>query len=206
MQDVLNDFARLLDLRFGKEVPTTEDCIRYTFFYSLAVLHGVTPDKVILESRHEQADGRAEIDIVATLDDAKRLAVEFKFHRQAPQARTAVPRPQHAGNLFRDVFRLATLPGADLQRWVVYVTDSVMATYFRNARNYFGDFFDLAEGQVFDVPPDFGEGRSTTFSRVAGKTVAAQLLCHMSRQLANGYWLRVFEVTPTSVSEQPSSD
>ncbi len=95
LTDVFLEFASMLDDRFANRVFTTEDSVRYLFFYSLTKNTDLHPNEIVLE----YPDGKKEIDtyIPASAKNGK-MFFEFKFHRQIPSG-GIMPMPAFAGSL-----------------------------------------------------------------------------------------------------------
>jgi hypothetical protein len=197
MRDILAEFSRLLGIRFERGVPTTEDAVRYTFFYALTTMGGLQPHEILLESPHHGIE-RAQVDTVVPNFRGKCLAIEFKYHRKAPGAGSATPHSQNAGETFGDISRLVSFRGGhETERLLVYVTDSVMAGYFRNPRNGFGGFLDLQGGQKFRIDRAFLSEKCKTFQKAAGEGFEAEITYVFSASFQAGHELRVYEVLPT---------
>ncbi|MCX5674100.1 MAG: hypothetical protein NTX87_03755 [Planctomycetota bacterium] len=196
MVEILAEFSRLLRVRFGKKAPTSEDAIRYTFFYAITSKGNVQPHEIVLESPHHRVEG-AHIDTIVLDFRGKCWAMEFKFHRKAPGAGTATPHSLNAGELFSDISRLAAFQGqGSTERLLVYVTDSVMAGYFRSPPNGFVPFLDLLGGQRFRIDGTFIDGKCKTFRKAVGEKFEAEVTCLFSANLLNGYELRVYNILP----------
>jgi hypothetical protein len=52
IENTLHQFSKLLEKRFPKEIFTTEDSIRYTFFHCLVNYAKLQPSDIILEYPH----------------------------------------------------------------------------------------------------------------------------------------------------------
>ena len=53
MKPIFTDFAGLLETRLRRDVPTTEDSVRYTLFASL-LRNDVEPHSIVLEYSHPE--------------------------------------------------------------------------------------------------------------------------------------------------------
>ena len=88
-------FSDLLDERFSSEMFTTEDSIRYLFFYACTE-NGVKPNDITLESKgifNDVVTKHAELDMMiesGVLSES--VAAEFKYHR--PEGKDGKTKPQ----------------------------------------------------------------------------------------------------------------
>ena len=191
---IFGTFADLLEIRLAKGRHTTEDSIRYTLFHVISRWGSIVPADVLLEYPHSNIP-RAEIDCVILDDTGKPMtAIETKFHRRIPSGKN-MPRPQLAGGLCKDFFRLARMTDL-VPGFLVYVTDSEMASYFGNPGNPFSDVFTLQTGSVFDLDTPYVIRHAPTFVRSAGEAVPCKARCWLARNLPGHYWLRVYGVEP----------
>lgn len=196
MQLVLTEFANLLRRRLG-QTHTSEDSMRYTFFSALVNNTNLQPHELILEYPHPKIPG-AEVDTyIPSINDRKGLVLEFKYDRQIPSGKNS-PRPQKAGKLFNDMFRLTKFnTDTDALRWFVYLTDTEMASYFRNRQNGLTDFFELPVGQELTINDQYINARSETFQKAIGGSFSARLRCVCSEALPSEHYLRIFEILPS---------
>ena len=200
MKDIFAEFAQLLRKRFGQGAYTTEDSIRYTFFAALLAKSDFEAQDVVLEYPHPQIPG-AEVDTLLTSVRGAPVAIEFKYDRQIPSGH-ALPRPQNAGELFKDMSRLAQLRGTpDPLRLLVYCTDSTMATYFKKPANGHTPFFNVADGERVTIDAAYIASKPATFRKSLGSELRVELTCRWSEALPNEHQLRVYEVVPAGRSE-----
>jgi hypothetical protein len=168
MRKAIELFATLLNERLVTGTYTTEDSVRYTFFHALLSGGACRHTDVVLESPHPIIQG-AEIDtLITTRADEPPVALEFKYDRAIPSGRN-LPRTRKAGAVFDDLFRLARVPEPTAKvKYFVYLTDSEMASYFKNPDNGLKDFFELDEGQSLALTPAFVAARAETFQKEVG--------------------------------------
>ena len=176
VKHVLGEFVRLLRLRFQLNGFTTEDSIRYTFFAALLAKSQLEPHDVVLEFPHPEIHG-ARIDTWVPSFEERPLAIEFKYDRENPSGST-VPRTQNAGELFKDMARLARLPTTpDPLRLLVYCTDSKMATYFQKPDNGHTAFFNLADSDRVTIDAAYVMSKPATFQKSLGSDLSVELTC-----------------------------
>lgn len=178
---------------------TTEDSVRYTFFYCLTAHWNVDPSDIVLEYPHPRISGAAVDTYVMPRNAQLGVAFEFKFDRRIPSGRN-LPRPQKAGKVFADIFRLATFnTGNDVQLFFVYVTDDEMAAYLQNPSNQLADFFGMVPGQQLVIDRRYIVKHSTTFVNAVGNNIIdCDVICRLNRKLSSSFWLRVYEIKPTT--------
>ena len=218
IHNALETFGDLLDTRIGRNVFTTEDSIRYTFFAALLRESALQPADIVLEYRHP-AISRAQVDTwippengreglavefkydrkipsdknaPRTQNEFVRLAVEFKYDRKIPSDKNA-PRTQKAGKIFHDLYRLGRIP-SNMQRLLIYVAGAEMTAYFKNPSNGLVDFFGLPKGNSMLIDSAFLAERSATFVKSAGEVPNIKAVTLYSRSLPKNHELRVFEV------------
>ena len=195
MREVFKAFANLLDERFASEVYTTEDSVRYTFFYAL-LSNGICEHKDIVLERPHPTIKRAEMDtLILSGVSRPSIAIEFKYDRRNPGG-TNQNRTQRAGAVFNDLFRLARVTESiALRRYFVYLTDAEMALYFQNPQNGLKDFFELPEGQLFTLDAALIAARAKTFREKVEKT---QIECSVtglfSTEVSDEHLLRVYKI------------
>jgi hypothetical protein len=195
MQETFKLFANMLDERFSSKAFTTEDSIRYTFFLALHIRNVWKHTDIVLEHPHQTKTG-AEIDVlIGSRGDMPSMAVEFKYDRRIASGKNQ-PRTQKVGAMFNDIFRLAHVPKIQaVTKYFIYVTDSEMASYFRNPANGFRDFFALPISQSFRLDTSFAKSRAATFqSRLTVEVVDCTVICSLARELNGGNSLRIYEI------------
>jgi hypothetical protein len=190
-------FSDLLEDRFNKEILTTEDSVRYTLFHCLTKCMNLNPSNIILEEMHPSIP-RAEVDMHILADkEVPEIFFEFKYDRAIPSEKNA-PRPQKAGKIFADIFRLALIKSsASNKRYFVYVTDGEMATYFMNTPNRLSDFFNLNLEEHLVVDSKYVNNHCETFVKRAGDYVApCKIVCKLSDKTIEDMWIRIYEIMP----------
>jgi len=195
IDETLRQFARLLEDRFSRHVFTTEDSIRYTFFYCLSNLGNLPPSDIILESPHTSIP-KAEVDTYIPAKNGRQgLVLEFKFDRAIPSGKNA-PRPQKAGKVFADIMRLALFSSSNNdQRYLIYVTDREMADYFQNESNQLNDFFNLNLQNTLRIDDSYIQRHCKTFVDSIGEPmIPCKIICRLSEEFKTGESLRVYEI------------
>jgi len=200
--DIFEQFAKLLENRFIKEVYTTEDSIRYTLFYCLTHYGKIHPSDIILEHPHSHISG-AKIDTyIPPQNDRCGLAFEFKFDRKIPSERNS-PKTQKAGRVFVDIFRLALFYSNNekINRYFVYVTDKEMATYFCNQLD---DFFNLAQGKILRIDEEYiTKNRPNTFVNcVKNFIINCEVISRLRENFLSKIWVRIYEVKPLDIQNR----
>lgn len=206
IDDVFQQFAEMLEKRFSKGTITTEDSVRYTFFYCLTARWNISPSDIVLEYPHPGISG-AEVDTYVMPRNAQPgMAFEFKFDRSIPSGRN-LPRPRKAGKVFADIFRLADFnAGNGVQLFFVYVTDNEMAAYLRNPSNQLADFFNMTPGQRLVINRQYIEKHSKTFVDAAGNIIDCEVICRLNKEFDSSFWLRVYEIDrATTKIHKPNS-
>ena len=198
LQSAFQKFGKLLDTRFSKNVFTTEDSVRYTFFNAMSSVFELVPDDIVLESIHPNIDGHKKIDmLIPEKKDCPELVFEFKYDRKIPSG-TNSPRPQKAGHLFADIFRQFRYKKEHQKSkcFLIYVTDSEQADYFSKEGNRLDDFFNLLNGQTLQINLDYINNHSDTFVNAA-KTYGiheCKILSCLNTDLKNSNFVRIFEI------------
>jgi hypothetical protein len=149
----------------------------------------------MLEYPHPAIKG--EIDTYIPSLNGKPTVIEFKYDRDIPSG-SDVPKPQNAGELFADIYRLyrLTMP-TDPDRLMVYCTDRIMAQYFRNPKNGYSGFFDLAQGQTMSIGDSFISSKPNTFRKYIGGPMSVTLECLWPEDLPSDHYLRIYRVVPS---------
>lgn len=194
LERAFGSFSELLKDRLLSGVFTTEDSVRYLFFHSVTENMRVLPNEILLESPHPRYS-KKEIDmIIAPSDSRPECVFEFKFHRQIPSGKN-VPRPQHAGDMFKDIFRLANYKVVmdDSRCFFVYATGSEMKSYLNNRRNNLTDFFNLSLGCMLDINEEYIKRHAETMIKRSGKVTDCRVRMCLLEDF-DGFAARIFEV------------
>lgn len=149
MKKVFNYFSDLIQRRFSKSIPTTEDSMRYTFFHSLIVKGGYRPEDIVLEQPYTNPKFKGnKLDLYAvSKNKTMSAAFEFKYHRGNAAGYTS-----KAGELFWDIAKLANFKAKS--KFIVYLTDENMKKYLTNPRNKH-DWFSLAVDNSVIIDNDY---------------------------------------------------
>lgn len=193
IDDAFSLFSNLLEERFKKSVYTTEDSVRYTLFHCLTRYLDLNPSDIILEQAHPLIP-RAEVDMhILAGNGVPEMYFEFKYDRVGPCEKNA-PRPQKAGKVFADIFRLALI-SSDSKRYFVYITDGEMAAYFMNTQNRLSDFFNLRLNDHLMVNSDYVENHCDTFVKSSGNNVeSCKIKCTLGKKVREDIWVRIYEI------------
>lgn len=199
MKELFEDFSTLLRERLIK-TQTTEDSVRYTFFAALLRKTNIAPHEVILEYPHPKIP-RAKVDTyIPSTPERKGLILEFKYDRQIPSKKN-LPRPKKAGNLFKDIRRLIQFDvDSNSTRWLIYLTDNEMTSYFRNKRNGLIEFFELPVGDTLRVDKEFISSKSDTFRDAIGGSINADIKCILNQGMPKQHEVRIYEILPLSIT------
>ncbi len=194
MIEIFEEFGKLLDERFEREVVTTEDSVRYTFFAAL-LRAGVAPDQVVLEYPHPKID-RAKIDTWLPSYKEGSIAFEFKYDRDPPGGKNQ-PKTQKAGHVFKDLQRqVLVAKEIGIRSYFVYVTSKEMAVYFRNPNNGHTELWGLEKGKSLFIDEQYLSNKPKTFLNSIGAMFKAKVVGQYGRDLSGGNYLRVYEVMP----------
>jgi len=199
INEIFQQFGELLEDRFSKQTYTTEDSIRYTLFHCLTHYGGIHPSDIVLEYPHHHISG-AEVDTYVPPENGLcGLVFEFKFDRKIPSGKNP-PKPQKAGKVFADIFRLAHFaPVKNIRRFFVYVTDREMSTYFQNPSNQLDDFFNLQTKNALRIDKKYISRHPNTFMQSVGKNVInCEIECKLNRNFRSEIWIRIYEVKLTN--------
>ena len=124
---ILRDLVEGVEWRLRREIPTTEDTVRY-YFYLRLIKSGIKPGSMILERPHPHRQmEHKQIDLSVVQPDGI-WDFEIKYHRPIPSGHNR-PRTQLRGQIVSDLYRLALSDGR--QRHFVYVADPEMAAHWK---------------------------------------------------------------------------
>ena len=194
MNKILIEFSSLLKERLG-EVFTTEDSVRYTFFLALMKTSHISHKDVILEYPHPNIPNARIDTYIPSFQQKNGLVIEFKYDRKIPSGKN-VPRPQKAGKIFYDIYRLIQFDiNPNEEKWFIYLTDDEMANYLKNQRNLLDDFFELQIGKTLTVDKDYFLSKSMTFQNSVGHSFCTGLLCIWRDSLPAGHELRIYKIS-----------
>jgi len=195
MRQTFELFAKLLNERLAAKVLTVEDSVRYTFFYALLSSVACRHTEVIIEYPHPVIE-KKEIDfLIIPQDNRLSSALEFKYDRAIPSRRN-LNKTDRAGMFCNDLLRLAHIPKSTAARkFFVYVTDSQMASYFRNPNNRFASLFELATGKECQVGREFLDGRPSSFgAKVSCPFIPFKAIGVYACDLSEQHLLRIWEI------------
>jgi hypothetical protein len=193
-ETVFKYFGSALNERLERNVPTTEDSVRYTFFYAILQENSVSHTDIVLEYPHPALSG-AEIDTLIGLNTAWATALEFKFDRGNPGG-TNQNRTQRAAAVLNDIFRLARVPSnIAARKFFIYVTDIEMASYFSNPVNRLCEFYGVCGDIRFALGQSLLNGAPKTLAGgIERLLIDCQVAGIFSMELARKHAIRVFEV------------
>ncbi len=189
MKSIFTDFAGLLETRLRRDVPTTEDSVRYTLFASL-LRNQVEPHSIVLEYSHPEIR-RARIDTWLTDFQGRAVAIEFKYDRDPPGGKNP-PTTQKAGALFADLRRLHLVSGC-AAAYLVYLTTKPMDVYLSSPARGHRKLYELPPGESLAIGPRYFADKPATFRRAAGEVFEASVSAVLGRRFA-GHSLKVYNV------------
>jgi hypothetical protein len=199
LNHVLEYFTELVKRRLEYDVHTTEDSVRYMFFYSLLEKTDVYPYEVMLEYPHPWLAGTdnlpLEVDMyIRSTDKRDGLIVELKYDRRLPSG-NHMNTPQRAGKLFNDLYRLNAFNTEDnATRLLIYLTDDEMAGYLKR-RQGIGDFYKLNVGEFLVVDNSLVKDMPNQFKKAIPGELNLSVRClWVNTSLPKQHELRVFEV------------
>ena len=196
LQSAFQKFGDLLDTRFSKEVFTTEDSVRYTFFYAISSELELVSHDIILESEHPNIDGHKEIDmLIPEKKDCPELVFEFKYD---VKRRSVSAAPFKAGHLFADIFRLFLYKKEHQKSkcFLIYVTSLEQANYLSKEKNRLNNFFNLPTGQTLQINSDYVKNHADTFVNAAKAygIHECKILSCLNTDLENSHYVRIYEI------------
>lgn len=184
-------FGSLLETRLSKNVFTTEDAVRYTFFAALLETRNLAPDEVVLEYRHDGI-AKALIDTWLPTVGAHGTLIEFKYDRDIPSGRNN-PRTQKAGKIFNDLYRLGKA-AHDVHKLFVYLASREMTKHFLSTRNRLQPFFELPPGSPLRIDDSFLSGRAASFMSMLSAPPNVEIRSLYARALPMDHEIRVYEI------------
>jgi len=191
------DFYSLLKERFDNNVYTTERNVTYTFFATMVMFGYYKPHEILLEYRHPNIKGYKKIDTFIQPNDKKNgLVMECKYDREMPSGHNG-PRPQKAGKIFNDFFRLASFTNdVNVRKWLIYLTDEEMVNYYNNVNNKLNDFFNLATGTILIIDDEYLKNKSQTFNGGIDTNGISEIniRCVFQNDLPNNHKIKIYEV------------
>jgi hypothetical protein len=191
--DVFELFTLYLNKRLEKGIYTTEDSIRYSFFAALIEKETIYPWEIVQEFPHNHIEN-ALVDTFTPKYQEGTAVFEFKYHREIPSGKNS-PRPQKAGQIFRDLYRLLQFNSKEeCVRLMIYVTDTEMRSYMLNKNNGLFDFFTLDTGKTLNIDFSYFKDKSLTFNRACGQPFQVEISCLWKKKLEAQHELRIFQI------------
>ncbi len=196
LAQTFEEFGALLSERLALPILTTEDTVRYTFYFALTATGALRPTELTLEYPHPTIAGARIDTVIRSNDGSWTAAFEFKYDRGNPGG-TNQNRTQRAAKVLCDLFRLARLPSSVASdRVLIYVTDTQMAQYFRNPANRLDWLFSLSPGESYR----FEASSLATYSATLNQTVGilatdCEVRAIHSMALPNNHVLVAFQVS-----------
>ena len=188
LEKILDDFADLLSERFSLNKMTTEDTVRYLFFYALNQ-NGISHNDIVLEYDHPDISPKKIDSLIENFEETS-LVLEFKFHREG---KSQDPRTMNAGEIFYDFFKLKKLT-TDERRLVVYVTDQMMRNYFQNRNDILQKWYDLTSGETIELSEGEFLELPKTFLDACKNPTNVKIKSITSKNINKKYTLKVFEL------------
>ena len=147
---VVNRFSVFLTEMLGHG-RASEDQVRYALFTAIREYAGIGDNEIQLECPHPGIKGAKLDSFLPSSEGRGACAWELKYDRATPSGKNQ-PRSNKAGSLLNDFFRLAALRDTvEIERIVIYLTDSEMASYFQNPCNRLDALFNLGSGARFKI-------------------------------------------------------
>lgn len=126
----------------------TEDIIRF-IFYKIAISSKICADRNISIEK-QYTDFKTKQMIFNTKNNPRldmyinniNSAIEFKYHNSRNQ--TTASTTNDFGKLVNDMCRLSTIQNSKIKKYIIYVNDDVMESYFSRIKvngQYFTDLF-----------------------------------------------------------------
>jgi len=192
------DFYNLLKERFyNNNVYITERNVTYTFFTTMVMFGYYKPHEILLEYDHPNIKGNKKVDTYIPPNDKKcGLVMECKYDREMPSGHNG-PRPQKAGKIFNDFFRLASFTNdVNVIKWFIYLTDEEMVHYFNNVNNKLNDFFNLATGATLIIDDEYLKNKSQTFKGGIDTNGISKIniKCVFQNDLPNNHKMKIYEI------------
>lgn len=193
--EVLAAFQGQLQERLAREGKLTEDSVRYSLYASLQQSRGIANSEIQIEYEHPRIKGARIDSFLPASPEHPAAAWELKYDRTIPSGKNQ-PRSNKAGALVNDFLRLAAFDETEcFERVVIYLTDSEMATYFRNPKNGFAPLFDLAPGQSFRIDGCFVGARARSVkNKVRAPISTCFAVAKLAASLHRDHHLRLYEV------------
>ena len=150
----------------------SEDTIRYMMFHALTTAEEISPLNVYLEYPHPEVPNKdyAKLDtFVAPMRNRPSLAFEMKFQKKI--GNNDIPKPNNAGAVFADIFKLALFRkgSGNIKRYFVYVADNHMIKYLCNPK--YEPFIRLQENMGFKIASEYLNKKPKTFIKQLKKIV-----------------------------------
>jgi hypothetical protein len=197
MESLAKDFHKLLKERFENSVFTTERSVTYTFFATLVMHNYYKPHEILLEYEHPNISGYKKVDsFIPPSNNHDGLVMECKYDRKIPSGKNS-PKPQKAGKIFNDLFRLASFTNEkNIAKWFIYLTDDEMTKYFNNTDNRLYDFFNLAQGKMLMIDSDYLNNKSQTFNKAINTNGIDKIYIRsiLNNDLPNEHKIKIFEI------------
>ena len=155
-------FASLVDKRIevhGHKL-SSEDTIRYDFFFALTDVERIQPWEVILEAPYpndilnlERNSSEIDLMILPNEKSSQGLICEFKYDRKA---NSTINKTNRYGKLINDILRLSLLDEykENHQCLFIYVTDSEMTKYKYGFHylQHITEIFELTKEFIDNLP------------------------------------------------------
>jgi hypothetical protein len=196
MENLAIDFYNLLKERFDNNVYITERNVTYTFFATIAVFGYYKHYEILLEYNHPKIKGKKVDTYIQANGKKNGLVMECKYDRKIPSGHNG-PRPQKAGKIFNDFFRLASFTNdANVVKWLIYLTDEEMVNYFNNGNNKLNNFFNLATGSTLKIDEKYLKEKSQTFRGEIKTNDISEIIikCVFQKNLPNNHKIKIYEV------------
>jgi hypothetical protein len=194
MKEIFNNFAIQLAERFSKEIYTTEDSIRYTFFNSLITIGNYQHHEIILEYPHKKIPNASIDSYILPTKIRTGKVFEFKYTRRLPGGKN-LPRPENAGSLINDLFRLKLFTSKNADRYFIYVTDDEMANYLNTPKNKLDDFFNLQKGSVLNINKKYLRNHCDSLVRkIKNNNCTCKISMIISKELPYNNFLRIYQI------------
>jgi hypothetical protein len=151
------------------------------------------PHEILLEYPHPKHHGNEKIDTYIPSSETRNgLIMECKYDRRTA---TSIPRTSKAGKVFNDLYRLASFDiDRNARKWFIYLTDSIMSSYFIN--NSFDDFYNLDLKNELNINDNYLKNRPDTFIGNINKYGIGtfKIRCNIKENLPMEHGIRIYEI------------
>jgi hypothetical protein len=191
--------AEVLQRKLHTSPKISEEDLRYCVVEALESVGMFPKGSVHLNYQHRSFDGKRVDLFLPPYSGQNAIVCELKYDRAIPSGYSQ-PRSMKAGAMLNDLLRLAHFrETADVERFLVYLTDREMLVYLQNTKNGFSPLFSGQKWPILEITSSFlGDRAPSVRKMIQVPDIDCSVFTALRHDVGQNHQLSVFFVQPHS--------